>query len=75
MITPEGFAEAFSLGRQPKEQYRYATVVSVSGRTVGVRLNSSVVTLCPSLYSAEINDRVQVVIKTDGSVVAIGKVG
>lgn len=73
MITPDGFAQAFGIAKRPKDAYRYATVTAVSGKTVSVRLNASVTTQCPCLYSASVGDRAQVVIKADGSVVAIGK--
>lgn len=73
MITPDAFANAFGMTSKPKDEYRYATVTAVSGKTVSVRLNTSVTTQCPCLYAASVGDRAQVVIKADGSVVAIGK--
>lgn len=73
MTTPEQFARAFGIERRPKDVYKYATVTAVRDNAVNIRLNASVTTECPCLYRAAVGDRAQVVIKADGSVVAIGK--
>lgn len=59
-----------------KDVYRYGTVASVNtDGSCTVSLGNTESPRCASLYSASVGDRVQVVIKANGSCVVLGKVG
>lgn len=81
MISPDALLNAFSIGtKQEKDTYKYSTVKKVNANgTVEVELAPGLKpeerTVCNCLYSASVNDRVQVCIKANGTVVVLGKIG
>lgn len=74
-VTSDSVIDALGLEGSKSSTYHFADVTDVGDGWCMVRMNAETETRCADVYGASVGDRAQVVIKQDGSCVAVGRRG